>query len=173
MCLRSVSYTAWLTRTIYLRVALAHGIELAGFCREDDTIADDASFGFDVNMADVFCTLINGWTVHIILEDIRMNLDLLTKYFDSRRFTAISSTRPAADSPHVLPVNTACQVSRGYLNRLDKTAKPYESCPFNEYRMYHTGDIVRYRQDGRTEMLSLSDARTAKSTLAASESSSE
>ena len=38
------------------------------------------------------------------------------------------------------------QVARGYLNQPDKTAKAFEKCPFNDFRMYHTGDVVRYRQ---------------------------
>ena len=38
------------------------------------------------------------------------------------------------------------QVARGYLNQPDKTSKAFEKCPFNDFRMYHTGDVVRYRQ---------------------------
>ena len=222
-------------------VALAHGIKLAGFYREDDRIADYASFGFDVNMADVFCTLINGGTVYIIHEDIRMNLDSLAKYFDEAGITALLLTTqvgvqfmqnyphcktlrlliiageklPAVDpsglsytitngygptencygvslfpiheweqnipigkpfrtihgyildkTGHRLPAGAAgeyClsgpQVSRGYLNRPDKTAEAYEDCPFTEYRMYHTGDIVRYRQDGNVEFVGRKDGQ--------------
>lgn len=51
------------------------------------------------------------------------------------------------------------QVSRGYLNRPDKTAEAYEDCPFTEYRMYHTGDIVRYRQDGNVEFVGRKDGQ--------------
>ena len=222
-------------------VALAHGIGLAGFYIEDDKIADYASFGFDVNMADVFCTLINGGTVHIISEDIRMNLDSLAKYFDEAGITALLLTTqvgvqfmqnypdcktlrlliiageklPAVDpsgltyqiangygptencygvsifpihkweqnipvgkpfrtihgyildkTGHRLPAGAAgeyClsgpQVSRGYLNRPDKTVEAYEQCPFNEFRMYHTGDIVRYRQDGNVEFVGRKDGQ--------------
>lgn len=222
-------------------VALAHGIKGAGFYREDDRIADFASFGFDVNMADVFCTLINGGTVYIISEDIRMNLDSLAAYFDEAGITALLLTTqvgvqfmqnyprcktlrlliiageklPAVNpdglsytiangygptencygvsifpirkweqnipvgkpfrtihgyildkTGHRLPAGAAgelCvsgpQVSRGYLNRPDKTAEAYEQCPFNEYRMYHTGDIVRYRQDGNIEFVGRKDGQ--------------
>jgi len=222
-------------------VALAHGIESAGFYREDDRIADYASFGFDVNMADVFCTLINGGTVYIIPEDIRMNLDLLAEYFDDAGITALLLTTqvgvqfmqnyphcktlrllliageklPAVDpsglsytiangygptencygvsifpirkweknipigkpfptihgyildkTGHRLPAGAAgeyClsgpQVSRGYLNRPDKTAEAYEQCPYNNFRMYHTGDIVRYRQDGNVEFVGRKDGQ--------------
>ena len=222
-------------------IALAHGIKFAEFYREDDVIADYASFGFDVNMADVFCTLINGGTVHIIPEDVRMNLDLLAKYFDEAGITALLLTTqvgvqfmqnypncktlrllliageklPAVDpsglsytiangygptencygvslfpihkweqnipvgkpfptihgyildkTGHRLPAGAAgeyClsgpQVSRGYLNRPGKTAEAYEACPFNDFRMYHTGDIVRYRPDGNVEFVGRKDGQ--------------
>ena len=192
-------------------------------------------------MADVFCTLINGGTVYIISEDVRMNLDLLAKYFDEAEITALLLTTqvvvqfmqnypdcktlrlliiageklPAVDpsnlsytiangygptencygvsifpihkweqnipigkpfrtihgyildkTGHRLPAGAAgeyCvsgpQVSRGYVNRPDKTAEAYEQCPFNEYRMYHTGDIVRYRQDGNVEFVGRKDGQ--------------
>ena len=45
------------------------------------------------------------------------------------------------------------------LNRPDKTAEAYESCPFNEFRMYHTGDIVRYRHDGNVEFVGRKDGQ--------------
>ena len=51
--------------------------------REEPSLAD---------MADVFCTFINGGTVYIIPEDIRMNLDSLAKYFDEAGLTALLLT---------------------------------------------------------------------------------
>ena len=51
--------------------------------REEPSLAD---------MADVFCTFINGGTVYIIPEDIRMNLDSLAKYFDEAGITALLLT---------------------------------------------------------------------------------
>lgn len=51
------------------------------------------------------------------------------------------------------------QVARGYLNRLDKTAEAFENCPFNDFRMYHTGDIVRYRQSGDVEFVGRKDGQ--------------
>ena len=62
----------------------------------------------------------------------------------------------------MLPENTVLsgpQVSRGYLNRPEKTAEAYDSCPFNEFRMYHTGDIVRYRQNGDVEFVGRKDGQ--------------
>ena len=72
------------------------------------------------------------------------------------------STRQATDYRQVRRVNTCVsgpQVSRGYINRPDKTAEAYEDCPFNEYRTYHTGDIVRYRQDGNVEFVGRKDGQ--------------
>ena len=221
-------------------VAYAHGVR-NDFYRKDDRIAAYASFGFDVNMSDVFCTLLNGGTVYLIPEEIRMNLDALAGYFDEAGITALLLTTqvgvqflqnypqlktlrmlvmggeklPAVDpsrlsytivngygptenccgvslfpirawepnipigkpmatihgyvldkTGHRLPAGAAgeyClsgpQVSRGYLNRPDKTAEAYEPSPFNEFRMYHTGDIVRYRQNGDVEFVGRKDGQ--------------
>ena len=221
-------------------VAYAHGVR-SDFYRSDDRIAAYASFGFDVNMSDIFCTLLNGGTVYLIPEEIRMDLDALAAYFDEAGITALLLTTqvgvqflqnhpalktlrmlvmggeklPAVDpsrlsytivngygptenccgvslfpicawepnipigkpmatihgyvldkTGHRLPAGAAgeyClsgpQVSRGYLNRPDKTAEAYEACPFNDFRMYHTGDIVRYRQNGDVEFVGRKDGQ--------------
>ncbi|MDO4478234.1 MAG: amino acid adenylation domain-containing protein [Lachnospiraceae bacterium] len=220
-------------------VAFAHGTALEGFYTGDDVTAAYASFGFDVNMADVFATLLNGGTVNLVPEDIRMNLGELAGYFDANGITEILMTTqvgvqflqnyptlktlkhitlggeklPAvhpeelsytiingygptenccgvslfpvkeweANIPlgkpmktihgyvldktgHRLPAGAAgeyClsgpQVSRGYLNRPEKTKEAYEDCPFDEFRLYHTGDIVRYRQNGDVEFVGRKD----------------
>ena len=221
-------------------VSYAHGVR-NDFYTKDDVIAAYASFGFDVNMSDVFCTLLNGGTVDLIPEDIRMDLGALAAHFDEAGITALLLTTqvgvqflqqypqlktlrmlvmggeklPAVDpsrlsytivngygptenccgvslfpirawepnipigrpmatihayvldkTGHRLPAGAAgeyClsgpQVSRGYLNRPDKTAEAYESCPFNEFRLYHTGDIVRYRQNGDVEFVGRKDGQ--------------
>ena len=55
------------------------------------------------------------------------------------------------------------QVSRGYLNRPEKTAETFIANPFaSEYpydRVYRTGDIVRYRLDGNIEFVGRSDGQ--------------
>lgn len=221
-------------------VAYAHGVR-NDFYTKDDRIAAYASFGFDVNMSDIFCTLLNGGTVYLIPEEIRMDLGALAAYFDEAGITALLLTTqvgvqflqnyptlktlrmlvmggeklPSVDpsqlsytivngygptenccgvslfpietrepnipigipmstihgyvldkTGHRLPAGAAgeyClsgpQVSRGYLNRPDKTAEAYEDCPFNEFRMYHTGDIVRYRQSGDVEFVGRKDGQ--------------
>lgn len=221
-------------------VSYAHGVRNDFYTRED-RIAAYASFGFDVNMSDVFCTLLNGGTVYLIPEEIRMDLKALAAYFDEAGITALLLTTqvgvqflqnypqlktlrmlvmggeklPAVDpsklsytivngygptenccgvslfpirvwepnipigkpmatihgyvldkTGHRLPAGAAgeyClsgpQVSRGYLNRPDKTQEAYEPCPFNEFRMYHTGDIVRYRQNGDVEFVGRKDGQ--------------
>ena len=221
-------------------VSYAHGVR-NDFYTKNDVIAAYASFGFDVNMSDIFCTLLNGGTVHLIPEETRMNLSALKDYFDDAGITAALLTTqvgvqflqnyptlksfrmlvmggeklPAVDpsklsytivngygptenccgvslfpikaweknvpigkpmssihayvldkTGHRLPAGAAgeyClsgpQVSRGYLNRPDKTAEAYEDCPFNEFRMYHTGDIVRYRKNGDVEFVGRKDGQ--------------
>lgn len=221
-------------------VSYAYGVR-NDFYTKEDRIAAYASFGFDVNMSDVFCTLLNGGTVYLIPEEIRMDLKSLADYFDEAGITALLLTTqvgvqfllnypnmktlrmlvmggeklPAVDpsslsytivngygptenccgvslfpipewepnipigkpmrtihayvldkTGHRLPAGAAgeyClsgpQVSRGYLNRPDKTAEAYEPCPFNEFRMYHTGDIVRYRQNGDVEFVGRRDGQ--------------
>ena len=55
------------------------------------------------------------------------------------------------------------QVSRGYLNRPEKTAETFIANPFaQEYpydRAYRTGDIVRYRLDGNIEFVGRNDGQ--------------
>lgn len=55
------------------------------------------------------------------------------------------------------------QVSRGYLNRPEKTREVYSDNPFcnlEEYgRMYHTGDIVRYLPDGNVQFIGRRDGQ--------------
>ena len=221
-------------------VSYSYGVR-SDFYTRDDRIAAYASFGFDVNMSDIFCTLLNGGTVYLIPEDIRMDLGALADYFDEAGITALLLTTqvgvqfllnypnmktlrmlvmggeklPAVDpsrlsytivngygptenccgvslfpikawepnipigkpmssihayvldkTGHRLPAGAAgeyClsgpQVSRGYLNRPEKTAEAYEDCPFNDFRMYHTGDIVRYRQNGDVEFVGRRDGQ--------------
>ena len=55
------------------------------------------------------------------------------------------------------------QVSRGYLNRPEKTAESFIPNPFaKEYpydRVYRSGDIVRYRTDGNIEFVGRNDGQ--------------
>ncbi len=65
---------------------------------------------------------------------------------------------------HRLPVGAAGeliivgrQVGRGYLNRPEKTAEAFFT--MNGARAYHSGDIVRYRQDGNIEFVGWKDGQ--------------
>lgn len=55
------------------------------------------------------------------------------------------------------------QVSRGYLNRPDKTAEVYKRNPYTDEpgyeRTYHTGDIVRYLNDGNIAFVGRRDGQ--------------
>lgn len=55
------------------------------------------------------------------------------------------------------------QVSRGYLNRPEKTSEAYSSNPFSGAegyrRVYHTGDIVRFLPDGNIQFIGRRDGQ--------------
>ena len=55
------------------------------------------------------------------------------------------------------------QVSRGYLNRPEKTKEVYAKNPYTDQegyeRMYHTGDVVRYLNDGNISFVGRRDAQ--------------
>lgn len=48
-------------------------------------------------------------------------------------------------------------VARGYINRPDLTAERFVENPFGEGRLYRTGDIVRWREDGELDYLNRID----------------
>ncbi|CAM1357013.1 amino acid adenylation domain-containing protein [Tenacibaculum halocynthiae] len=48
-------------------------------------------------------------------------------------------------------------LSLGYLNRLDLTEKRFIKNPFGEGRLYKTGDLARWKEDGRLEYLGRND----------------
>ena len=58
---------------------------------------------------------------------------------------------------------TGPQVSRGYLNRPEKTAETYINNPFSDdpkhCRVYRTGDIVRYLPDGNIQFVGRKDGQ--------------
>lgn len=228
-------------------VSYAHGIAKADFYTEDCVAAAYASFGFDVCMSDTFCTLLNGGTLVVIPESMRLELKQLAEYLESEHVTQIFMTtqvgvqflqnypnvkylrylgmggeklpavHPEGLSYHILngygPTENTCGVSlypiqhwepniplgrpfptikgfvldksghrlppgacgeycvagdqpaRGYLGLPEKTAEvfvtlePSETLePFEpSLRMYHTGDVVRYRENGDVEFVGRKD----------------
>ena len=203
----------------------------------DSKVAAYASFGFDANMQDIYCTLMSGATLHIIDEDMRLDLEALHRYFEREGITNCFMTTqvgvqylelyPQSSSLRHLvmggekmravkleeltyhihngygPSETACgcalhevkhwepnipigtpsdlcnlyiidkyghrlppgapgeliicgpQVTRGYLNQPEKTAETFFT--LNGQRAYHSGDIVRYRQNGDIEFVGRND----------------
>ena len=206
-------------------------------------VAAYASYGFDACMMDMYPALTCGAALHIIPEEIRLDLIALNEYFEKNNVTHSFMTTQVAyqfatgienhslmhlstggeklasltppvgykfyngygptectiftttylvderlkDIPigkpldnmrlyivdpqgHRLPVGAAGelwvsgpQVSRGYLNRPEKTAEVYISNPFADCekysRIYRTGDIVRYLPSGDIQFVGRRDGQ--------------
>ncbi len=238
---------------------LTHG-NLVAFChwyqrfyelKPEHHVAAYASYGFDACMMDMYPALTCGAAVHIIPEEIRLDLIALNDYFEQNAIThsfmttqvgyqfassienhslkhlstggeKLASIMPPSGfrfynvygptectiftttycvekkmkeipigkpldnmrlyvvdaQGHRLPVGAAGelwvagpQVSKGYLNRPEKTAEVYIDNPFlatdeavcpdeSKYaRVYRTGDIVRYLPDGNIQFVGRRDGQ--------------
>ena len=229
---------------------LTHG-NLVAFChwyqryydvKPEHNVAAYASYGFDACMMDMYPALTCGATVHIVPEELRLDLIALNEYFEQNNIThsfmttqvgyqfatsienhsllhlstggeKLASLTPPAypfyngygptectiftttypvekkmkeipigkpldnmrlyivdPQSHRLPVGAAGelwvagpQVSRGYLNRPEKTAEVYINNPFTtdeKYsRIYRTGDIVRYLPSGDIQFVGRRDGQ--------------
>lgn len=210
---------------------------------EHSVVSAYASYGFDACLSEMYPALIGGAELHIIEEDIRLDLIRLNRYFEdngithafmttqvARQFateidnhslkylltggerlvpleppknfelingygptecTVYITTQPVDKLYHRIPVGKALdniklyvtdkygrrlptgalgelcvsgqQVSRGYLNRPEQTAKAYEKNPYcneNGYeRLYHTGDIVRLTDEGKVDFIGRNDGQ--------------
>ena len=230
---------------------LTHG-NLVAFChwyqrfyelKPGHCVAAYASYGFDASMMDMYPALTSGACVHIIPEELRLDLMALNDYFEQNSIThsfmttqvgyqfatsidnhsllylSTGGEKLAPMAPptgykfynvygptectifttayhlreqmkeipigkplenmrlyivdqqgHRLPVGAAGelwvsgpQVSRGYLNRPDKTAEVYIDNPFTDERkyrrVYRTGDIVRYLPSGDIQFVGRRDGQ--------------
>ncbi len=224
-------------------VAFCHWFQGYYNLKPESRVAAYASYGFDACMMDLYPTLTCGAAVHIIPEDIRLDLIALNDYFESNGITnsfmttqvayqfatgivnhslkhlstggeklasldppvgyklhnvygptectifvtqycveerikdipigkALGNTKLYIVDPqgHRLPVGAAGelwvagpQVSRGYLNRPEKTAEVYINNPFNSEKkyshVYRTGDIVRYLPSGDIQFVGRRDGQ--------------
>ena len=211
--------------------------------KPEHKVAAYASYGFDACMMDMYPTLTSGASVHIIPEEIRLDLIALNDYFEqngithsfmttqvgyqfatsienhSLKYLSTGGEKLASLTPptgykffnaygptectifitvygveqkmkeipigkslsnvrlyvvdakgHRLPVGAAGelwvagpQVSRGYLNRPEKTAEVYITNPFTTdekyQRIYRTGDIVRFLPDGNIQFVGRRDGQ--------------
>ena len=227
-------------------VAFVTGGRRSGFYSPESRSAAYASFGFDVCMMDIFCTLLNGGTLYVIPEELRLELAHLKDYLDdngitqifmttqvgvqflqnyprmkSLRFLSMGGEKLPAVHPEGLsykilngygPTENTCGVSqfpidhwepniplgkpmdtilgfvldkaghrlppgacgeycvagrqpaRGYLGLPEKTAEVFVPLPsdmnptgIDGLRLYHTGDVVRYRENGDVEFVGRKD----------------
>ena len=211
--------------------------------KPEHNVAAYASYGFDACMMDMYPALTCGATVHIVPEELRLDLIALSDYFEQNDVThsfmttqvgyqfatsienhsllhlstggeklaslippkgmhfyngygptecTIFTTTYLVDKKmkeipigkpldnmrlyivdqqgHRLPIGAAGelwvsgpQVSRGYLNRPEKTAEVYIGNPFTtdkKYaRVYRTGDIVRYLPSGNIQFVGRRDGQ--------------
>ncbi len=202
-----------------------------------------ASFGFDANVFDTYATITSGAALHIISDDIRLDLPALRRYFNENGITHATMTTQVGrqfaqmggletlrflnvagekltplDPPQgfslfnlygptegsilasgflvdrlyrdipigkavdnvkiyvvdpqgrLLPPGAAgellisgAHVTAGYLNRPEKTAEAYGDntfCDDKGYeKVYRTGDIVRYMEDGNLQFIGRRDAQ--------------
>ena len=216
-----------------------HKYQLDANCR----VTAYASYGFDANMMDQYPALTCGATVHIIPEELRLDLVALNEYFEKEQIThafmttqvayqfaasienhclrylstggeKLAAMTPPANYTLVnlygptestvcitsydvkkamrnipigaaleniklyvvdkagcrLPVGAAGelwvagpQVTRGYLNRPEKTAEVYIANPFDSNEkyahIYRTGDVVRYLPDGNIQFVGRKDGQ--------------
>ena len=224
-------------------MAFCHWYQRAYGLTAADRVAAYASYGFDACMMDLYPALTCGACVHIIGDDIRLNLPDLNNYFNEQGIThsfittqvgyqfatnvdnhslrcfAVGGEKLSALNPPTnykmyngygptectifttnywvkdyeldIPIGkpldnlklyivdkqfnrlpfgaagelwvTGPQVSRGYLNRPEKTAETYLKNPFSDdpkhARVYRTGDIVRYLPDGNIQFVGRKDGQ--------------
>ena len=224
-------------------VAFVHWYQRYYQLKAEHKVAAYASYGFDACMMDLYPALTCGAAVHIVPEELRLDLVALNDYFEAQGIThafmttqvgyqfatsidnhsllhlsmggekLASLTPPATcrlhngygptectifttifevdkryhDIPigkpldnmqlyivdqqgHRLPVGAAGelwvsgpQVSRGYLNRPEKTAEVYIDNPFTSdekyRRVYRTGDIVLYLPSGDIQFVGRRDGQ--------------
>ena len=224
-------------------VAFCHWYQRYYALTPEHCVAAYASYGFDACMMDMYPALTCGATVHIIPEELRLDLMALNEYFEREHITHSFMTtqvgyqfatsienhsllhlstggeklaslappkgyrfynvygptectiftttfpvdRKRKEIPigrpldnlrlyivdaqgHRLPVGAAGelwvagpQVSRGYLNRPEKTAEVYVPNPFTSEpkyaRCYRTGDIVRYLPGGDIQFVGRRDGQ--------------
>lgn len=230
---------------------LEHG-NIAAFCEwyrttfelnESSVASAYASYGFDACLCEMYPALTSGATLHIIDEDIRLDLVKVNKYYEDNGVThAFMTTQVARQFAteidnkslkyfltggerlvpfepkmnykmynlygptectvcitgqlvdkfyHRIPIGkgntnlklyvvdkynrrlpvgalgelcaSGRQVSRGYLNRPEQTAKAYCRNPFSDEaqykKLYRTGDIVRFMPDGRVDFVGRNDGQ--------------
>ena len=224
-------------------VAFCHWYQRYYDLKAGNKVAAYASYGFDACMMDMYPALTCGATLHIVPEELRLDLVALNDYFEREQITNSFMTTQVAyqfatsienhslnylstggeklagltppkgyrlvnvygptettvlvtfypvehkqqDIPigraldnvrlyivdpqgHRLPVGAAGelwisgpQVSRGYLNRPEKTAEVYIGNPFTDNsryaRVYRSGDIVRYLPDGNIQFVGRKDGQ--------------
>lgn len=121
------------------RVILAHA-NLSNFCgyygrnyelKDSDAIAAYASFGFDACLMDMFPALTHGCCVHLIPEEMRLDLEALNTYFNDNGVTlAFMTTQLGLQFAEMPKIPTLRALSTG-----GETLVPTE--PPQGFRLYN------------------------------------
>ena len=73
---------------------------------DKDVVAGYANFGFDAHMIDIYPTLLSGATLHILTEDVRMDLEALNNYINDNAITvAFFTTQIGCQIASLFPEN--------------------------------------------------------------------
>ncbi len=73
---------------------------------EKDVVAGYANFGFDAHMIDIYPTLLSGATLHILTEEVRMDLVALNNYINDHGITvAFITTQIGCQIASIFPDN--------------------------------------------------------------------
>ncbi len=118
------------------------------------TLAPPANYQFHNAYGPTECTI---FTTTYLLHEQEKNIPI-GKPLDNFRLFIVDKDL------HRVPVGatgellvSGPQVSRGYLNRPDKTAETYVE--WNGLRCYRTGDVVRYLEDGNIQFVGRQDGQ--------------
>ncbi|MET8122930.1 amino acid adenylation domain-containing protein [Micromonospora sp. NPDC005291] len=148
-----------------LQAFLGHPAAAAG-CRTVRHVVCSGE-ALPLELQDRFLELLPGVRLHNLYGPTEASVDV--SYWECQRIpgaTTVPIGRPVANTqlyilnPAMVPVPGGVigelfiggvQLARGYLDRPDLTAERFVANPFGPGRLYATGDLARYREDGAVE----------------------
>ena len=97
----------------------------------DSKIGAYASYGFDANVYDMYATIISGSSLHIIPEEIRLDLNAIKDYFNDSNIThSVMTTQVARQFAQM----SGCKTLK-YLTMGGEALTPFD--PTNEFKVFN------------------------------------